>query len=113
MLSWDERDQWAEYDWVIFGTKAPEYVATLENLPKGGIRAKLVIDLSVPRNVDPAIASLGIQLLNIDEIQATLRHRRHNMADLLIRAENLVASAARFQALSYKRKDIALWAKVC
>ncbi len=113
VLPWEQRKSWVEYDWVIFGTKAPEYVATLQDLPQGRIPAKLVIDLSVPRNVDPAIASRGIQLLNIDEIQATLHRRCHHLADLLASAEELVASATRRQVMVHQRKDVAQMVKVC
>lgn len=113
MLSWECRRQWVDYDWIIFGTKAPDYVATLQDLPTENVSAKLVIDLSVPRNVDPAIASAGIHLLNIDEIQATLHHRCQSLASLLVAAENLVAASIRRQVLSYKSKDVARLVRVC
>lgn len=113
ILPWEERARWTEFDWVIFGTKAPDYVATIQDLTGERVSAKLVIDLSVPRNVDPAIASAGIQVLNIDEIQATLRHRSQSLASLLGSAEELVASAIRRQILAYKRKAVAQLAMVC
>lgn len=103
MLPWEQRALWTHYDWIIFGTKASEYIATLQDLNSENVSAKLVIDLSVPRNVDPNIAAAGIQLLNIDEIQSTLHHRCQSLANLLVSAEDLVASAVRRNVLSYRR----------
>ena len=88
-------------------------MATLEDLSRQSVSTKLVIDLSVPRNVDPAIAFSGVRLLNIDEIQATLGHRGLHLANQLMTAEDLIATAVRRHVMAYKRKEFAQMAKVC
>ncbi len=95
VLPWDQVSQWRQYDWVIFGTKAPDYLVSLNDVQGQLLRTRLLIDLSVPRNVDPAIARCpDLFLLNIDQLHNTLQIRRDSLSDLLCHAEELVAEAA-------------------
>jgi glutamyl-tRNA reductase len=68
-------------DIIFVATNAPGYVITKHHLQKGG---KLILDLSIPHNVDPDCASLNnMRLVNVDELSkmkdATLARR---MADV-------------------------------
>ncbi|MBA2727136.1 MAG: glutamyl-tRNA reductase [Parachlamydiaceae bacterium] len=91
-LDWDNITEWHCYDWIIFGTKASRYIVEGYAV-KGNADCKLVIDLSVPRNVNPEIAKLnGVTLLNIDEINQTLSARRQQMSDVINKAEELINS---------------------
>jgi glutamyl-tRNA reductase len=89
-LDWNNITTWHSYDWIIFGTKASRYI--VEGITtKDTFDRKLVIDLSVPRNVNPEIAKLnGVTLLNIDEINQTLSVRRQQMSDVINKAEELI-----------------------
>lgn len=69
----------AEVDLAIFGTAAPHRLldatqaarATRANRGAGG-RELWVVDLCVPRNVDPAVRSVpGLRLLDLDDLRAT------------------------------------------
>lgn len=106
VLEWAQIHRWDEYDWIIFGTKSPEYLLKKVDLENKKMGQKLVIDLSVPRNVDPAISRHPqIQLLNIDQINRLLKVRRHHMEQTLIQAEQIVLEAAKQQIELFHLKE--------
>jgi glutamyl-tRNA reductase len=90
-LEWSELAKWYYYDWIIFGTKAPDHVITKSDLPNERLSQKLIIDLSVPRNVEPGLGrDPRIVLLNIDQINRGLKIRKKTIHRTLIKAEELV-----------------------
>lgn len=107
-LEWDFRDHWGEYDWIIFGTKAPDYLMT-----QGQVRSwetdqspKLIIDLCVPRNVDPLVVQKeGIFLYNIDQINASLASRSDIMSQLVEEAEKYVSISTLNHIALFKSKE--------
>lgn len=104
ILDWRHLDQWKEYDWIIFGTKSTEYLLKKEHLDDQ-IGQKLIIDLCVPRNVDPDISGHPqIHLLNIDQINRTLKIRRQSIVETLMHAEEMVLKAARQQILIFHQR---------
>ncbi len=106
LLDWSSLNQWPSYDWVIFGTKAPYYLATGKDLPHEQCSRKLVIDLSVPRNVDPQIAlNPKVTVLNIDQINQILRARRHQIGHMLAHADSFAVKAARRHCENFNRKE--------
>ena len=67
----------AEADVVISSTTAPRAIITLdmvrEVMHKRNGRSLLLIDIALPRDIDPAVAELvGVQLYNLDDLQATV-----------------------------------------
>lgn len=106
VLEWENFSQWHEYDCIIFGTKAPEYLLRRELLPEKLNSKKLVIDLCVPRNVEPNVGrNSQITLLNIDQINRTLQIRKTHMTHTLKSAETLIASAAQKQTSLFLEKE--------
>lgn len=102
---WSAVEQWNQYDWIIVGTKAPDYVigehpsTPLEN-------SRLIIDLSVPRNVDPLVAqNNAVTLYNIDELNRSVTHRERQMRDSVLLAEMLVVTEARRQMQLFEKKQ--------
>ncbi|NDC42092.1 MAG: glutamyl-tRNA reductase [Chitinophagia bacterium] len=83
----------ADMDIVIVSTGAPEPIIGCHNI---GSKPKLIFDLSVPCNVDVAVAALpGITLVNVDELSRikdeTLEARRQEVpAALAIIQEHIV-----------------------
>lgn len=65
-----------EADIVFCATRAPGYVVTSEMLnlqPSTALDGKILIDLALPRDVDPAIRGLpGITLIDLDDLQGQL-----------------------------------------
>lgn len=91
VLPWEDRERWPSYDWVICGTKAPHYLLHANNLWGDLAPCSLVIDLCVPRNVDPAIGH-KINTYNIDQLNEMLGMRKASLQGALTSAEALVAS---------------------
>ncbi len=66
----DRKKHLASADLVIASTSAKEYVVTPGDLEGRGARALVIIDIAVPRNVDPAAGGLaGVRLYNIDDLE--------------------------------------------
>jgi glutamyl-tRNA reductase len=87
-----------EVDIVICSTAAPHPVLTRERLrralPNGAARPLCVIDIAIPRDVEPAVGEAPLVFLyNIDDLQqivdVSLERRRRQLPD----AEALIAAA--------------------
>jgi glutamyl-tRNA reductase len=105
-LNWQQLTHWQQFDWIIFGTKAPHHLITSQDLPSLPITPKLIIDLSVPRNVDPTIARHSkVTLLNIDQINRMLTFRKQKMYHLLTQAEQQVLESSKQQTLLFVQKQ--------
>lgn len=104
-VCWSEFNRWVDYDWIIFGTKSPDYLLSHEQIKHTAISPKLLMDLCVPRNIDPKIGQdPRITLLNIDQINRLLKIRYRRMTHLLEQAEERVTHAAHEHALRYNLK---------
>ena len=67
----------ADADIIITSTGAPHYVLTAENLgpllPKRNGRPLILIDIAVPRDVDPRLADVdGVTIYNIDDLEGVV-----------------------------------------
>lgn len=105
-LEWDRLNDWHHYDWIILGTKFPDFLITRQALKGLSLNHKLIIDLSVPRNVDPLIARHSkITLLNIDQINRRLKVRRKSLSHSLQAAEQLIAESITIHMKLFTEKD--------
>lgn len=110
LLPWIELSSWTDYDWIIFGTKSPDYLINHKEIPENLENKKLIMDLCVPRNVDPKIShNKQVTLLNIDQINLLLKMRHRSMSHLLSQAEELVLEktseySARYIAKTHQSK---------
>jgi len=97
-LPWKEKNRWNEYDWIIYGTKSPTLL--LREKEVGKACGKCIMDLSVPRNVDPNIQSTDeLQLFNIDDLHQIVREKRAGLVRLVDEAEKLLIQAVKRQRL--------------
>jgi glutamyl-tRNA reductase len=104
-LSWQDLPAWNRYDWIIVGTKSQEYLLAPHNSCQARTGPKLIIDLSVPRNVDPKLGlDPLVTLLNIDQINRQLDMRARRMNRVLGEAEEKVFEASRYQAARYSAR---------
>lgn len=77
LLGWEHLSHWMDYDLIICAALGDDYIIKKEDLARADdLRSnRLVLDLAVPRNVDPYIVHHPhIQLLNIDEISKLSIH---------------------------------------
>ena len=98
-------DEWAgefaNIDIVISSTSAPHYVldrVKLEPLMKlrGGVVALLLIDIAVPRDIEPEVNFLeDVYLYNIDDLQAIAAGYLKQRQDEIARCEIIIREKAR------------------
>jgi glutamyl-tRNA reductase len=100
-LSWEQAlKHLAHVDIAIVCTQAPHYVidqGDLETIrPERHGRPLCLIDLAVPRNIDPALKSEpGVHLYDIDGLQATAEAGRAARAQELVRCDELIDGQVR------------------
>jgi glutamyl-tRNA reductase len=87
-----------EADLLICSTGAPDYVLTEEHVRKATARRRkrptCLIDISVPRNIDPAAAKVrNVFLFDIDDLENVIssnireREREAERAELIVQSE--------------------------
>ncbi len=105
LLDWEHMNRWSQFDLIIFGTKSPDFLVSEE--PKIDQR-KLVIDLSVPRNVDPKVGRhCAMTLLNIDQLNRVIDRKRRIKAAERGRLEtHLIGAAVERQVSIFKLKEL-------
>jgi glutamyl-tRNA reductase len=88
------REALARVDFVISATGAPGAVVHPDDLASRGAAPLLLIDLALPRDIDPAVARLpGVEVYTLDDlrvlVEGTLRQRRAELpaAYALLRSE--------------------------
>jgi glutamyl-tRNA reductase len=99
IVSLEELDQFLpEADMVICSTGAPTYVLTEEQTRKGLERRRnrptCLIDISVPRNIDPKVGHIpNVFLFDIDDLESVItsnireREREAERAELIVQSE--------------------------
>ena len=91
-LRWDQLHKWYNYDLAIFGTKCPNYL--ISNPPQTS-SPRLIIDLSVPRNVDPAVVcNSQVKLMNIDQLTGVMEKNRKLKISEVERIEHEIIRAS-------------------
>ena len=81
----------AASDVVFVTTSAPAYVLNGAELQEHLVRTSCIIDLSVPRNVDPAVGLLaGVDLFTVDDLAGVVRHNLAERAGLSVAAESII-----------------------
>ncbi|HEX4085702.1 MAG TPA: glutamyl-tRNA reductase [Chthoniobacteraceae bacterium] len=90
---WHER--FDDIDILISSTSAPHAIVTVDKLSKAmrrrGNRPVFVIDLAVPRDVDPAVNNLdGVYLYDIDALQGIAAHSMNVRRQELTECERLI-----------------------
>ncbi len=105
-LPWEMISSWKQYDWVVFGTKSPDYLVARKDLQGVQVNTRLLIDLSVPRNVAPTVAQdPRITLLNIDQLHQRLRARSKKLTHLLECGESIVDTCVDRQMASFTKSQ--------
>lgn len=101
----------AEVDLVVSATGAAGLVLHAETLRRatlGRSRPLFVLDLAVPRDVEPAAAEIpGVRLVDIEGLRGVLAERAADAAEDLARAEAIVEEEVRRFALRRRSEHLA------
>lgn len=86
-------------DIVIVSTGAPHYIVTKEQIHdaivKRHYKPLFIIDISVPRNVDPEVNKIeNVYIFNIDDLQSIVDKNKKEREKSIIKAEEIVEIGA-------------------
>lgn len=105
LLPWENFSTMSSYDWIIFGTKAEGPLLTKKEL-YGKPGRRLIIDLCIPRNVDPLLDFDPYCIVyNIDQIHHILGGRKEKISHLLTEAERLIIEAVKGQESLFMKRE--------
>ena len=110
-VPWTEvYEMMGDMDIIITSTGAPHYVIRPREMAKALVKRDkshlVLIDIAVPRDVDPAVGDLpGIDLFNIDDLESVVDENLHQRQQEAIAAQAIVEEEAdslleRYQYLS-------------
>ena len=86
LLPWAELASWKDYPFVICGSHAPCYLIKKAAQDPS---TELIVDLSLPRIVDPEVSS-QLKLLCMEEVIALIETRQQRNENEIERAKNLL-----------------------
>lgn len=109
-LQWEQmKEKCFQYDLVIFGTRSLDFLITTDDFNQEIVGQKLIIDVSVPRNVDPKIGNHPqIKVLNIDQLSEAVETKR---GEIICIEKHLIMEAVEKQVGIFRSKSQGL--KIC
>lgn len=108
LLPWKALSEWHRYDCLIVGTRSPDYVITRDSVPSGHNSRCLMMDLSVPRNIDPSLNRRPqLTVLNIDQINSIVNSRKAKLDHAVMQAEIFVRDSIHSLVARYRKKESA------
>lgn len=108
VLPWSNLDKWTNFEWVICATKSPNFILTEESPSPS--KKRLLVDLAVPRNIDPSLESNTTTLLNIDHLQQLLDTRRLFLEQQVIQTEKSLLTMVANQIANFELKSQKVYA---
>ncbi len=108
ILPWEQlTDCWHNFDWIILGTKSQSHLLTAKDINLPLTTPKFIVDLGVPRNVDPLMGKLpGVTLRNIDEINDCAKKESHILRqNLEMKGELLIDKSVKQYVTLFRQKE--------
>lgn len=103
-LAWQKKDEWHTFDWIIYGTSSPEPLLQPHHVTQTQ-KTHLIVDLSVPRNVDPRVGACSqISLWNIDQINKRIQQTQQKQKKAQFSAEMALSHQTDRLVEAYLRK---------
>ncbi len=103
-LPWNKLENWVDYDGVVVATHSYEYL--IQNACVSASKPKMIIDLSVPRNVCPSVGKTpNIQLFNIDQISKIAKEACQLHSYNHIEMEKQIGEAVSLQRQIFSNKN--------
>lgn len=81
----------AEANAVFVTTASASPIVSFSELASKIRLPEVIVDLSVPRNVEPSVAKLGLTLFTVDELKLAVEMNRSRRAQLLNQVEEIIA----------------------
>jgi glutamyl-tRNA reductase len=111
-FGWEQLDEalaWA--DIVISSTAAPHAIIRPHQVRRANLRQRhrplFLIDIAVPRDVDPAVAELeGVYLYDIDDLEAVVENSLAERRREIHKVERIIAEAEREFMAWYRSLDV-------
>jgi glutamyl-tRNA reductase len=98
--------EWTNYDLVLSAAKATEYILEPCNIQAQKEGKRLLIDLGVPRNIDPEISKFSaVTLLNIDSLIPTLENHKNSEQKTLLEATQMSQEEALRNYVFFEKKQ--------
>lgn len=106
-VAWSELDTlFPQVDIVIAATAAPQFVLSLEQM-KSQAPLKVLLDLGVPRNIDPAIGKQeNVFLYNVDDLQTIANKNLVNRQQEAALAEKLIRKEMGQLEVGWQQRDV-------
>jgi glutamyl-tRNA reductase len=100
----EKLDSWIEYKVVIVGVKEPNYLINLQIQP---IQTEYLIDLGVPRNVNPSLEPfIKKRLLNIDDLITFQKTEFRSFLDMKPLEKMVRAKAEQYCSAYFKKTQM-------
>lgn len=106
-VPWTSLSSWPCFDIVISGSKCSEYLLDSSQIPvtTSFIQTKVIVDLGVPRNVDPLVGKNPlISLFNIEDVGGLIDHRKTISLGIQKDVELEIEELASRQVFLYERR---------
>lgn len=106
-VPWTSLSSWTCFDMVISGGKCTEYLLNSSQIPltTSFIQSRVVVDLGLPRNVDPLVGKNPlISLFNIEDITGLIDHRKEISLEIQKDVEKEIEQLASRQVVFYERR---------
>lgn len=105
-IAWNQLSHWPDYRWVITGTKCPDHVLTVDQFPEDKTEKQLLIDLSLPRNIEPKLGHRSnVLLFNIDQINQAVDSAHEEVRGYLRKAQETVLRSVHRQVDIYHQRE--------
>jgi glutamyl-tRNA reductase len=106
VYDWSMLPNWKEYDLIICGTTHSHYLLSYEEANCDKMKTKLIVDLSVPRTVDPQLARHPhLTLFNVEELGKVIDQQKNCDIDAMTHAEQMVWTQVQRQLEIYRQKE--------
>jgi glutamyl-tRNA reductase len=101
LIGWEALELWHSWDMIICATRHDEYL--IKSCPAS--KQRLLIDLSMPRLIDPAIAmDRSIHLLNIEELAERVAVRREGLREKMENSKQFLHEAVAASLEAYQKR---------
>lgn len=105
IIPWKDRSSWVDFSTVIVATKSYDLLLKKEEF-KENDQKRLLIDLSVPRNIDPLLGNHPcVSLLNIDQLNSWVNDHQKSKTQDIEKVISFIDEAAKRQIANYHTKE--------